>query len=302
MKSHYLFIILLTFLLVSCNRKFDPTANESEIIIAASVLETRVGYEGTSVLPSSFVMDVDQSGSKYDYSLVTMTKKYTNEYTSAVKMLWADATHSNTVIKAMTIPYDLTEVDVSSPMKVSVSNEQNIQSNVTASDLLGATSSNGISINKNIVNIAFSHLLSRLDITYEIGPEFQGSSFKIKSIILKNICTAGGFSYLNMDFDSSVALDYGDISMYHNEAEKTAVAIFYPYKPVTNPILSMEVTSSNTQYTLECPLVPNSNNGFIGGKRYKVKVGIVGSTVSQASATIALGWDTDTDNQNFVTE
>ena len=105
-----------------------------------------------------------------------------------------------------------------------------------------------------------------------------------------------------MDFDSSVALDYGDISMYHNEAEKTAVAIFYPYKPVTNPILSMEVTSSNTQYTLECPLVPNSNNGFIGGKRYKVKVGIVGSTVSQASATIALGWDTDTDNQNFVTE
>ena len=302
MKISHLLFILPAAVVISCNGKHEPTINEYVIIVAASVAEARVGYEGTSVLPSTFVMDIDQSGSNYDYSLVKMTKKYNNEYISDLQMLWADKTHSNVGIKAMTIPYGLTEVDAVNPMTVSVSLDQNIQSNVTASDLLGATSAKGISVNKNVVNIAFNHLLSKLEITYEVGQEFQGTQFNVKSIVLRNICTEGGFSYLNMDLDPSVKLDYGDVSMYHDASNKTAEAIFYPYKPATNPVLSMVVTSNNTEYTLECPLAPNSNAGFVGGKRYKVNVGIAGSTISQASATIANEWDIDSNNHDFATE
>lgn len=283
----------------------ESTTNHSEIKVAAQVLQTRAGYEGTSVLPANFVMDIDQDGSNYDYSLITMTKKYTNEYTSDEKMLWSNNNHSEVEIKAMTFPYGSTSVEAVNPMTVSVSMEQNIKANVTASDLLGATSSNGISVNdidKNIVNIAFNHLLSKLEVTYEVGQEFQSTLFNVKSIVLQNICTEGGFCYQNMQFDPSIELAYGDISMYHDSSLKTAEAIFYPYKPLTNPKLSMVVTSNNTEYTLECPIVLNSNDGFVGGKRYKVKVGIMGSTISQTSATIARGWDTDTVEQNFVTE
>lgn len=296
--------IFLASVMISCNGKFEQTTNDSEITVAASVIETRAGYEGTTNLPSAFVMDIDQSGSNYDYSLVTMTKKYTNEYTPNTKMLWADKNHSDVEIKAMTIPYGFTDVDVDavSPMRISVSVEQDKKVNVVASDLLGATSSNGISVNENVVNIEFSHLLSKLEVTYEVGPEFQNSIFIIKSLVLQNICTEGGFSYHNMDLDSSVERVYGEISMYHDSSNKTAEAIFYPYKPATNPVLFMVVTSNNTEYTLKCPIVLNSDAGFVGGRKYKVRVGIMGSTISQTSAAIADGWHTDTDDQNFVTE
>jgi hypothetical protein len=49
-------------------------------------------------------------------------------------------------------------------------------------------------------------------------------------------------------------------------------------------------------------VVPKDANGFIGGKRYTMNVSIVGSSVSGAEATIAKGWDTNTDEETFVTE
>ncbi|MBR4845324.1 MAG: hypothetical protein IKU98_02780, partial [Bacteroidaceae bacterium] len=65
MKINHLLFVVLAMSLVSCNEKSAPNKAGSEIIVEASVVETRAGYEGQSVLPSSFVMDVDQDNDKY---------------------------------------------------------------------------------------------------------------------------------------------------------------------------------------------------------------------------------------------
>ena len=56
------------------------------------------------------------------------------------------------------------------------------------------------------------------------------------------------------------------------------------------------------EYDFTCPVVAKDANGFVGGKRYTMTVTIVGSSVSGTDASIAKGWDTNTEDESFVTE
>jgi hypothetical protein len=188
-------------------------------------------------------------------------------------------------------------------MLVSVSSEQNDASNVAASDLLGATSESngGITIKGTNINIEFQHLLSKLDVKYSFAPEYDENIVAVNSITLQNICTTGGFSYAKMALEAT-SLSYGDIVMFNNTSVSTAEVIFYPYIPTENPTLIINATIDGVEYNFTCPVVPKDANGFIGGKRYTMNVSIVGSSVRGAEATISNGWDTNTNEETFVTE
>lgn len=284
-----------------------PPLDEQPIIVTADMVRhTRAGYESGVLMPEKFIMDIAQSGdAKFNYSLVEMTKDAdANTYSApeGLELLWADDTRSASV-KAMTIPMGLTAVDAEGVMEVSVSLEQNDAANVAASDLLGATSdpNGGITITDNNINIEFQHLLSKLDVKYSFASEFDENTVAVNSLTLQNICTTGGYSYANMALDAT-SLSYGDVVMFNNTSSSTAEAIFYPYKPSENPILLINATIDNVDYNFTCPVVPKDAKGFVGGKRYTMKVSIVGASVSGAEATIAKGWDTNTDEETFVTE
>ena len=258
-------------------------------------------------MPEKFVMDISQNGDpKFDYLLVKMTKdEGANTYSADRDLLWANDTHTATV-KAMTIPMGLTTVDGTNVMEVNVSLQQNVESNVATSDLLGATSTSngGITITGSNINIEFQHLLSKLDISYSFASEIEGESIVVNSITLQNICTKGGYSYANMALDTT-NLSYDDIAMFHRstkDREGTAEAIFYPYKPTVDPILVINAKIDNVDCNFSCPVKLNNDNGFISGKRYTMNVSIIGTSVSGTNATIANGWDTNTDEESFVTE
>ena len=258
-------------------------------------------------MPEEFVMDISQNGdAKFNYSLVKMTKdEGANTYSADRNLLWADDTHTATV-KAMTIPMGLNTVDATNVMEVNVSLQQNVESNVVTSDLLGATSTSngGITITGSNINIEFQHLLSKLDISYSFASEIEGESIVVNSITLQNVCTKGGYSYANMALDAT-NMSYDNIAMFHSSTEDrkgTAEAIFYPYKPTEDPILVINATINNVNCNFSCPVKLNNANGFIGGKRYTMNVSIIGTSVSGTTATIANGWDTNTDEESFVTE
>lgn len=301
--------MLIAVMLSACDNTngIIPPLDEQPITITADVIQyTRAGYQSRGLMPEEFVMDISQNGdAKFNYSLVKMTKEEgANTYSADRVLLWADDTHSATV-KAMTIPMGLTTVDDTKVMEVKVSLQQNDELNVATSDLLGATSTlGGITIDGSNINIEFQHLLSKLDISYSFDSEIEGESIVVKSITLQNICTKGGYSYANMALDAT-NLSYDDIAMFHrstNDREGTAEAIFYPYKPTVDPILVINATINNVNCNFSCPVKLNNDNGFISGKRYTMNVSIIGTSVSGTNATIANGWDTNTDEESFVTE
>lgn len=303
-----LFVMLAVLLLSACERTnvIVLPLEEQPITVTADIAKhTKAGYESGVLMPEKFVMDITQSGDdRFNYSSVEMTKDAgTNTYSApaGLELLWADNTHSATV-KAMTIPFGLTTVNADGVMEVRVSLEQNEAYNVAASDLLGATSDSngGITISDDNINIEFQHLLSKLDVKYEFGSEFAGSSVAVNSMTLQNVCTSGGYSYADMDYDNT-GLKYGDITMYHNASASAAEVIFYPYKPSQSPTLLINATIDDVEYNFTCPVTAKSN-GFVGGKRYTMTISIVGSSVSGTDASIASGWDTDTDEESFTTE
>ena len=302
--------MLIALMLSACNDTdgIIPPLDEQPITITADVIQhTRAGYQSGVLMPEEFVMDISQNGdAKFNYSLVKMTKdEGANTYSADRDLLWADDTHT-AMVKAMTIPMGLTTVDDTNVMEVNVSLQQNVESNVATSDLLGATSTSngGITITGSNINIEFQHLLSKLDISYSFASEIEGGSIVVNSITLQNICTKGGYSYANMALDAT-NMSYDNIAMFHSSTEDrkgTAEAIFYPYKPTEDPILVINATINNVNCNFSCPVKLNNANGFIGGKRYTMNVSIIGTSVSGTTATIANGWDTNTDEESFVTE
>ena len=309
--KNYLFVMLIALMLSACNNTngIIPPLDEQPITITADVIQhTRAGYQSRVLMPEEFVMDISQNGdAKFNYSLVKMTKdEGANTYSADRDLLWADDTPHSATVKAMTIPMGLTTVDGTNVMEVNVSLEQDVESNVVASDLLGATSTSngGITIKDSNINIEFQHLLSKLDISYSFASEIEGESIVVNSITLQNICTKGGYSYANMALDAT-NMSYGNIAMFHSSTEDrkgTAEAIFYPYKPTEDPILVINATIDNIDCNFSCPVKLNNDNGFISGKRYTMNVSIIGTSVSGTNATIANGWDTNTEGQSFVTE
>lgn len=304
-----LFASLAIFLLSACDdiNNTVPALTEQTITVTASIAQhTKAGYESGVLLPEKFVVDVNQGAEeKYNYSLVEMTKDAgTNTYSApaGTELLWA-GNNTAPAVKAMTIPFGLTAVDPENVMAVSVSLQQNDAANVAASDMLGATSATEgcITVSGTNINIEFQHLLSKLDVTYNFASEFNENTVAVNSITLQNICTTGGYSYAEMDYVST-NLGYGDIVMYKNASASTVEAIFYPYKSTENPTLLINATIDGVEYDFTCPVVAKDANGFVGGKRYTMTVTIVGSSVSGTDASIANGWDTNTEDESFVTE
>lgn len=311
-NKNYWHALLAVLLLSACDNSdgIIPPFDEKPITVTADVVQySRAGYQSDVLLPEKFVMDITQNGEdKFNYPLVEMTRdagKTTYSAPAGRELLWADNTHEATV-KAMTIPMGLTTVDGTNAMVVNVSLEQNDEANVAASDLLGATSQSngGITINGANINIEFQHLLSKLDVEYSFDSEVEGESVVINSITLQDICTTGKFSYATMAL-ASTGLSNGNIVMFHSATTKRtgkAEAIFYPYKSTINPTLVINATIDDENCNFSCPVVPkDASNGFVSGKRYKMNVTIVGTSVSGTEATIAKGWD-DGGEKDFVTE
>jgi hypothetical protein len=308
------FMLLLPLAVVSCEDAGDGSlilGKDMPVEVTASVSEmnTKAGYEGTTVLPEKFYIDIRQNqDSKYDYSLVEMVRKQGDGNRYSVKdemtLLWAEPDRTGVGVKALTLPFGRTALDPSNAMMVSVAPDQSLAESVKDSDLLGADNAQlgGVDINGNSVNIAFKHLLAKLDVSYVYGAELSGSDVVVNSIALKNVCVSRGYSYADMDFDDSAACVYGDVMMCHDSDARQAEAIFMPYVVDKNPSLVLKATIDGVQHTFTCPVVAKDAAGFVSGCRYTLRITITGSSISNTMASITQGWDDATDGNTFVTE
>lgn len=292
-------VLLSAVLIASCNEIIDAENDKIDtrenITVVSEVSHTKAGYEGTSVLPTEFVMDIDQKVDNYNFSLVTMYKEEGNLYREQedITLCWAGNDHSNVEIKALTLPYGLDKTSFDKAMTINVCQDQRDEENVIKSDLLGARSGDGITIEGNDIKISFNHLMSKLYVSYSISNEAYDSKATINSISIENTCISGGYSYINMDFDSSVSKVFGDIQLYHDSKEHTAEAIFFPHVQTESATLVINVTINGTNKVLKCPVTLRNAQGFLGGKRYKMTVKINGNGIENSSVTEVRDWVED---------
>lgn len=281
------------FCLASCSEKMNleqPDVTNKIIVTTQVDPHTKAGYETSetvTVLPEKFYIEIDQDGNDKDYRLPLTREPNTNNYQASIELQWNGTDHTNTKVKAMTIPYGLTAVDMENPMAITINKEQGNSENLKASDLLGAsTTIGGIAIQDNNINIAFKHLMSKLQITYTKPDDIQ-----INSVQLKNTCVKGGYSYASMADDSSIAAEFGDITMYHEAEKKSAEAIFFPYTPTSDPKLVVNATINGLTKAFECPIVLKQSSAFVGGKRYIMTV-TVSETGIEGVVTMIKDWNT----------
>ena len=301
-----LFLLFSAVCIASCNEKIDASDNVAaeRITVMSEVAETKAGYEGTTVLPSKFIMNIDQNNSSYNYSLVTMAKVEGNTYREQgnTTLYWASNDHSNVKIKALTLPYGLDKTDFTSVMPINVCEDQRTEENVKKSDLLGAKTGDGVVIEENEIKINFRHLMSKFFVSYSIKNNLYDSKMQVNSITIENTCIKGGYSYANMNYDNSISKEFGNIQMYHNSSNRTAEAIFYPYVQTENATLVVNVTINGADKDLKCPVALNDPKGYIGGNRYKIAVEIDGNSIKSTSVTKVNDWIEDNTTINNLTD
>lgn len=292
------------FCLASCNEKMNleqPDGTNKITVTSQVDPHTKAGYETSetvTVLPDKFYIEIDQDGNDKDYRLPLTREPNTNNYQTSIELLWKGTDHSNTKVKALTIPYGLTSVDMENPMTIAINPDQSNPENLKTSDLIGAsTTIGGIEIRENNINISFRHLMSKLQVTYNKPDEIQ-----INSLQLKNTCVKGGYSYASMNYDSGIAPEFGDITMFHEAEKKSAEAIFFPYTPTSDPKLVVNATIAGHAKAFECPIVLKSgSNSFIGGKRYVMSL-TISETGIEGVITMIKDWNASNENPSIANE
>ncbi len=289
-----------TALITACEERLTSLDSDTPITVTSQVSEkTRAGYDNSN-LPDKFVMDIYQGGGSYDYSLVEMEREEgSNTYNApnGTLLLWkgSETNHPNAEIKAMTIP-DGTAIDPINPMTIKVNTNQTTDANVKASDLLGAQTGDGITINGHSINIEFRHLLSKLYVNYRFAEGLTGT---VNSITLTNACVQGGYSYKDMNYVNS-SLSYGDIEMFlYDSKERAAEAIFYPYTPTSttgDAKLNVSIKVNGVDKTLTCPINLGDNASFEGGKKYIMNILISGTTIENTSIIVVKDWIEDNES------
>ena len=170
-KTKYFAYAAAAFMLASCSNDEDlvpqDDLKDTPITVTAGVAEltTRAGYEGTTTLPETFYLGIDQVDDNYDYPNMLMTKAAdANTYTPASSLLWANSTDEVSVTAAT--------FSLEGAQTLAVQPDQSTADGVKASDhlLMAATevtpSANGISVD-------FSHIMSKVILTITLATEFN---------------------------------------------------------------------------------------------------------------------------------
>ena len=229
----------LAAIVASCSQNDDiipkDDLKDTPITVTAGVAEltTRAGYEGTSVLPTTFYLGIDQTGTSYDYPNVLMTKADNGStYSSASPLLWANGT-DNVSVTAATFSLEGAQA-------LEVQTDQRTADGLKNSDhlLMAATevtpSANGISVD-------FSHVMSKVILTITLGNEFNETGNPISNVTFKG-------TLASRNYDRTAETPWSDISGV------TATDII----PLCNAYTALTTDKPNATAEYEVILVPQT--------------------------------------------
>ena len=311
---------LATAIFASCSNDEDlaqsnyPMDNVVRIMTSVDGMNTRASYGNSTDKLNSFGFCINNAGSdKYTYDNIKVTKEG-NNWNPATQMLWQNSTTAVDILAYA--PYQETTEDASGKVKVfgktdyafsvkeDQSNAEDYSSDLIVYKQTGFKPGSELNTSK-AVDVAFTHLLSQLNLTIELRDQFNQDEEKpVTSATVTDVKVDGTLirSKVNFAADPISVLRDGQASkaitpetVAFTKADKTTDHATFKYSAIVIPqrvyagsfCISFKVDGTDYIWT------STSDVEFVSGKKYDLLL-LVGKDVVQGSVITARPWGEET--------
>lgn len=310
---------LATAVFASCSNDEDlaqsnyPMDNVVRIMTSVDGMNTRASYGNSTDKLSSFGFCIKNANSEtYTYDNVKVTKEGSN-WIPATQMLWQNSTTAVDILAYA--PYQETTEDASGKVKVfgksdyvfSVKADQSDAEDYS-SDLIvfkqtGFTPGSELNTSK-AVEVAFTHLLSQLNLTIELRDQFNTNNNTVTKGFVTDVKVNGTIISSKVDFSASpisVQVDGTQAAAITPEttgftpAENATAHAVFNYSAIVIPQtvaagnFSISFKVNNTEYIWTATDAVT----FESGKKHELHL-LAGKDVVQGGAISAKPWGKET--------
>ena len=310
---------LATAVFASCSSEDElaqsnyPMDNVVRIMTSVDGMNTRASYGNSTDNLNSFGFCIKNANSeKYTYDNVKVTKEGSN-WNPATQMLWQNSTTAVDILAYA--PYQETTEDASGKVKVfgktdyafSVKADQS-DAEDCSSDLIvykqtGFTPGSELNTSK-AVEVAFTHLLSQLNLTIELRDQFNTNNNTVTKGFVTDVKVNGTIISSKVDFSASpisVQVDGTQAAAINPEttgftpAENATAHAVFNYSAIVIPQtvaasnFSISFKVNNTEYIWTATDAVT----FESGKKHELHL-LVGKDVVQGGAISAKPWGDET--------
>lgn len=311
---------LATAVFASCSNDEDlaqsnyPMDNVVRIMTSVDGMNTRASYGNSTDKLNSFGFCINNAGSdKYTYDNIKVTKEG-NNWNPATQMLWQNSTTAVDILAYA--PYQETTEDATGKVKIfgktdyafSVQADQSDAEDYS-SDLIvfkqtGFTPGSELNTSK-AVDVAFTHLLSQLNLTIELRDQFNQDEKKpVTSATVTDVKVDGTFirskvnfaaDPISVQFDGMATKAITPETVAFTKADKTTDHATFKYSAIVIPqwiragvfCISFKVNGNDYIWT------STSDVNFVSGKKHDLLL-LVGKDVVQGGAISAKPWGEET--------
>ena len=291
-----------------------PMDNVVRIMTSVDGMNTRASYGNSTDKLSSFGFCIKNANSeKYTYDNIKVTKEGSN-WIPATQMLWQNSTTAVDILAYA--PYQETTEDANGKVKVfgktdyafsvkeDQSNAEDYSSDLIVYKQTGFTP--GLELNTSkAVDVAFTHLLSQLNLTIELRDQFNQDEEKpVTSATVTDVKVDGTFirskvnfaaDPISVQFDGIASKAITPETVAFTKADKTTDHATFKYSAIVIPqwiragvfCISFKVNGNDYIWT------STSDVNFVSGKKHDLHL-LVGKDVVQGGAITAKPWGEET--------
>ena len=307
---------LATAVFASCSNDEDlaqsnyPMDNVVRIMTSVDGMNTRASYGNSTDKLNSFGFCINNANSTtYTYDNVKVTKEGSN-WNPATQMLWQNSTTAVDILAYA--PYQETTEDASGKVKVfgktdyafsvkeDQSNAEDYSSDLIVYKQTGFKPESDLNTNQ-AVNVAFTHLLSQLNLTIELRDQFNQDEEKpVTSATVTDVKVDGTFirskvnfaaDPISVQFDGMASKAITPETVAFKKADKTTDHATFKYSAIVIPqwimagvfCISFKVNGNDYIWT------STSDVNFVSGKKHDLLL-LVGKDVVQGGAISAKPW------------
>lgn len=311
---------LATAVFASCSNDEDlaqsnyPMDNVVRIMTSVDGMNTRASYGNSTDNLSSFGFCINNAGStKYTYDNIKVTQENGN-WNPATQMLWQNSTTAVDILAYA--PYQESTEDASGKVKVfgktdyafsvkeDQSNAEDYSSDLIVYKQTGFKPESDLNTNQ-AVNVAFTHLLSQLNLTIELRDQFNQDEKKpVTSATVTDVKVDGTLirskvnfaaDPISVQFDGRASKAITPETVAFTKADKTTDHATFKYSAIVIPqrvyagsfCISFKVNGNDYIWT------STSDVNFVSGKKHDLLL-LVGKDVVQGGAITARPWGEET--------